>query len=149
MRIMVVGNGGREHALCWAIAASPLCDRLICAPGNAGIAEVAECVAGGQEGVDGLVDLARREAIDFVVVGPEAPLVGGLADRLAEAGIKVFGPSAAAARLEGSKGFTKDLCRKYGIPTATYERFTEVESAEAYIRRQGNAWKGAPIVVKA
>jgi phosphoribosylamine--glycine ligase len=149
MRIMVVGNGGREHALCWAISASPLCDHLICAPGNAGIAEVAQCVAVGQEDIAGLVDLAKREAIDFVVVGPESPLVAGLADRLAEAGIKVFGPSAAAARLEGSKGFTKDLCRKYGIPTATYERFTEVEAAEAYIRRQGNAWKGAPIVVKA
>jgi phosphoribosylamine--glycine ligase len=149
MRIMVVGNGGREHALCWAISASPLCDRLICAPGNAGIAEVAECVAVGQEDIAGLVDLARREAIDFVVIGPEAPLVAGLADRLAEAGIKVFGPSAAAARLEGSKGFTKDLCRKYGMPTATYERFTEIGAAEAYIRRQGNVWKGAPIVVKA
>ena len=149
MRIMVVGNGGREHALCWAVSASPLCDRLICAPGNAGIAEVAECVAVGQEDIAGLVDLARREAIDFVIVGPEAPLVAGLADRLAEAGIKVFGPSAAAARLEGSKGFTKDLCRKYGIPTAAYERFTEVEAAQAYIRRQGNLWKGTPIVVKA
>ncbi|MGE0423791.1 MAG: phosphoribosylamine--glycine ligase [Reyranellaceae bacterium] len=149
MRIMVVGNGGREHALCWAISASPLCDRLICAPGNAGIAEVAECVAVGQEDVAGLVDLAKREAIDFVIVGPEAPLVAGLADRLVEAGIKVFGPSAAAARLEGSKGFTKDLCRKYGIPTAAYERFTDVDKAEAYIRRQGNLWKGAPIVVKA
>jgi phosphoribosylamine--glycine ligase len=149
MRIMVVGNGGREHALCWAISASPLCDRLICAPGNAGIAEVAECVEVGQEDIAGLVELARREAIDFVVVGPEMLLVAGLADRLTEAGIKVFGPSAAAARLEGSKGFTKDLCRKYGIPTATYERFTETEAAEAYIRRQGNAWKGAPIVVKA
>ena len=149
MRIMVVGNGGREHALCWAVSASPLCDRLVCAPGNAGIAEVAECVAVGQEDIAGLVDLARREAIDFVVVGPEAPLVAGLADRLVEAGIKVFGPSAAAARLEGSKGFTKDLCRKYGIPTAAYERFTEVDKAEAYIRRQGNLWKDAPIVVKA
>jgi phosphoribosylamine--glycine ligase len=149
MRIMVVGSGGREHALCWAISASPLCDRLICAPGNAGIADVAECVDVGQEDVAGLVELAKREAIDFVVVGPETPLVAGLADRLAEAGIKVFGPSAAAARLEGSKGFTKDLCRKYGIPTATYERFTDTGAAEAYIRRQGNVWKGSPIVVKA
>ena len=149
MRILVVGSGGREHALCWAIAASPLCDALYCAPGNAGIEEVAQCVAIGQEDVPALVDFARREKIDFVVVGPEGPLVAGLADQLTEAGIKVFGPSAAAARLEGSKGFTKDLCRKYGIPTAAYERFTDVAAATAYIQRQGNAWKDQPIVVKA
>jgi phosphoribosylamine--glycine ligase len=149
MRILVVGSGGREHALCWAIAASPLCDALYCAPGNAGIAEVATCVDIGQEDLPALVDCARREKIDFVVVGPEGPLVAGLADRLAEAGIKVFGPSAAAARLEGSKGFTKDLCRRYGIPTGAYERFTDADAAAAYIRRQGNVWKDQPIVVKA
>ncbi|MCW5748016.1 MAG: phosphoribosylamine--glycine ligase [Alphaproteobacteria bacterium] len=149
MRILVVGSGGREHALCWAIAASPLCDALYCAPGNAGIADVAICVDIGQEDLPALVGLAQREKIDFVVVGPEAPLVAGLADRFAAAGIKVFGPSSAAARLEGSKSFTKDLCRKYGIPTASYERFGEVEAARAYIRRQGNAWKDRPIVVKA
>ncbi|TXL72836.1 phosphoribosylamine--glycine ligase [Vineibacter terrae] len=149
MRILVVGSGGREHALCWAIAASPLCDKLYCAPGNAGIAEVAECIAIGQEDLPVLVDFAQREHIDFVVVGPEGPLVAGLADRLAEAGIKVFGPSAAAARLEGSKGFTKDLCRKYGIPTAGYERFTDVGAAASYIRRQGNIWQNQPIVIKA
>ncbi|MDH3473080.1 MAG: phosphoribosylamine--glycine ligase [Rhodospirillales bacterium] len=144
MRILVVGGGGREHALCWAIAASPLCDKLYCAPGNAGIAQEAECVAIGAEDIDGLVAFARQERIDYVVVGPEAPLVLGLADRLAEAGIKAFGPSAAAAALEGSKGFMKDLCASYDIPTAAYARFTEAEAAKAYIRD-----RGAPIVVKA
>ncbi len=144
MRILVVGGGGREHALCWAIAASPLCDRLYCAPGNAGIAREATCVPIGAEDVDALVAYAREEAIDFVVVGPEAPLVLGLADRLNEAGIKVFGPSAAAAELEGSKGFMKDLCAKYGIPSAAYGRFTDAGAAKAYLRK-----RGAPIVVKA
>jgi len=144
MRILVVGGGGREHALCWAISASPLCTKLFCAPGNAGIADVAECVEVGAEDIAGQVALAQREKIDFVVVGPEGPLVAGLADRLAEAGIKVFGPSAKAAQLEGSKGFTKDLCRRHNIPTAAYGRFTDVAKAEAYIKAQG-----APIVVKA
>lgn len=144
MRILVVGGGGREHALCWAIAASPLCDRLYCAPGNAGIAREATCVPIGAEEVGALVAFARDEAIDFVVVGPEAPLVLGLADRLNEAGIKVFGPSAKAAELEGSKGFMKDLCAKYGIPSAAYGRFTDAAAAKAYLRTEG-----APIVVKA
>jgi phosphoribosylamine--glycine ligase len=144
MRILVVGGGGREHALCWAISASPLCDKLWCAPGNAGIAAVAECVAVAAEDVAGQVALAERLKPDFVVIGPEAPLVAGLADRLAERGFKAFGPSAKAAQLEGSKGFTKDLCRKYAIPTGAYERFTDLAAAEAYIRAQG-----APIVVKA
>jgi phosphoribosylamine--glycine ligase len=144
MRILVVGSGGREHALCWAIAASPLCTKLFCAPGNAGIAGIAECVEVGAEDIVGQLALVQREKIDFVVVGPEGPLVAGLADRLAEAGIKVFGPSAKAARLEGSKGFTKDLCRRHGIPTAAYERFTDAAKAEAYIEA-----RGAPIVVKA
>src|SRR4249920_3556569 len=102
MRILVVGSGGREHALCWKLAASPLCDKLYCAPGNAGIADEAECVMVGAEDVDGLIAFARREKIDFVVVGPEAPLVKGLADRLEAAGIATFGPSAKAAELEGS-----------------------------------------------
>ncbi len=144
MRILVVGGGGREHALCWAISASPLCTKLLCAPGNAGIAEVAECVAVAAEDIAGQVALARREKIDLVVVGPEGPLVAGLADRLSEAGIKAFGPSAKAAQLEGSKGFTKDLCRRHNIPTAAYERFTDLANAETYIKTCG-----APIVVKA
>ena len=144
MKILVVGSGGREHALCWSIAASPLCDKLYCAPGNAGIAAEAECVAIGAEDVPALVDFAQSESIDFVVVGPEGPLCAGLVDRLSDVGIKAFGPSAAAARLEGSKGFMKDLCAKHDIPTAAYGRFTDAEAAKAYIREQG-----APIVVKA
>jgi phosphoribosylamine--glycine ligase len=144
MRILVVGSGGREHALCWAIAGSPLCDKLYCAPGNAGIAQEAERVPIGAEDIPGLVDFARNEKIDFVVVGPEAPLVAGLADRLEEAGIKTFGPSAAAARLEGSKGFVKDLCARLDIPTARYKRFTDAAAARAYVKEEG-----APIVIKA
>jgi phosphoribosylamine--glycine ligase len=144
MRILVVGGGGREHALCWAISASPLCTKLVCAPGNAGIAEVAECVDVGAEDIPGQVALAQHLKIDFVVIGPDAPLVAGMADAFTAAGIKVFGPSRLAAQLEGSKGFTKELCRTHGIPTAAYERFTDLAAAEAYIRKQG-----APIVVKA
>ena len=144
MRILVVGGGGREHALCWAISASPLCTKLYCAPGNAGIAQVAECINVAAEDIAGQVALARQERIDFVVVGPEVPLSMGLADRLAEAGIKVFGPSQQAARIESSKGFTKDLCKRHNIPTGAYERFTDVDKAIAYIEAQG-----APIVVKA
>lgn len=144
MKILVVGSGGREHALCWAIAASPLCDKLWCAPGNAGIAQEAECLAIAADDVDSLVGFAQEQAVDLVVVGPEQPLVLGLVDRLTEAGIKAFGPSAAAAALEGSKGFMKDLCAKYRIPTAAYGRFTDIAAAQAFIRD-----KGAPIVIKA
>ncbi|WP_420345295.1 phosphoribosylamine--glycine ligase [Pelagibius sp.] len=144
MKVLVVGSGGREHALCWTLAASPLCHKLFCAPGNAGIAEDAECVAIAAEDIDRLLAFVEEEAIDYVVVGPEAPLVLGLVDRLDAIGVKAFGPSAAAAALEGSKGFTKDLCARYGIPTAAYARFTEAEAAKAYVRAQG-----APIVVKA
>lgn len=144
MRILVVGGGGREHALCWAISASPLCTKLYCAPGNAGIAQVAECVDVGAEDIAGQVALAQREKIDFVVVGPDAPLVAGIVDAFTAAGIKVWGPSKAAARLEGSKSFTKEICRQNNIPTAAYEHFTDAAKAEAYIRAQG-----APIVVKA
>jgi len=144
MRILVIGSGGREHALCWAIAASPLCGALYCAPGNAGIAAEATCVPIAAEDIDGLVAFARKEAIDFVVVGPEGPLVAGIVDRLGAAGIKAFGPNAAAARLEGSKGFMKDLCARHGIPTAAYGRFTDPAAAKAFA-----AAHGLPIVVKA
>src|SRR5213595_2309293 len=143
MRILVVGGGGREHALCWAISASPLCTRLYCAPGNAGIAQVADCIDVAAEDIAGQLALAQREKIDFVVVGPEVPLAAGLADRLSEAGIRVFGPSAKAARLESSKGFSKDLFRDNDIPTGAYERFTDADKAVAYIEV-----RGAPIVVK-
>ncbi len=144
MRILVTGGGGREHALCWAISASPLCTKLFCAPGNAGIAQVAHCIDVPAEDIEGQVALALTEKIDFVVIGPETPLVAGLADRLAKVGIKAFGPSMEAAQLEGSKGFTKDLCRRHQIPTGAYERFSDLDKAIAYITANG-----APIVVKA
>ena len=144
MRVLVVGSGGREHALCWSIAASPLCDRLYAAPGNAGIADEAECVPIAADDVDRLVAFAKEQRIDFVVVGPEAPLVLGLVDRLEAAGIPAFGPTAAAAALEGSKGFMKDLARRYAIPTAAYGRFGDASSAKAYV-----AGRGLPIVIKA
>jgi phosphoribosylamine--glycine ligase len=144
MRILVVGGGGREHALCWAIGASPLCAKLWCAPGNAGIAEVAECVPVKADDIDGLVAFAHDRSVDLVVVGPEAPLTLGLVDRLSAAGIKAFGPSAAAARIEGSKAFMKAILNAAGVRTAAYARFTDAGSAKAYVRTQG-----APIVVKA
>ena len=144
MRVLVVGSGGREHALAWAIAASPLVDRLFCAPGNAGIAEEAECVPIRATDIEGLVGFCKRERIDFVVVGPEAPLALGLVDALEAEGIAAFGPSAAAAALEASKSFAKDLCAVAGVPTASYRRFHDPAAAKAYI-----AERGAPIVIKA
>lgn len=144
MKVLVVGGGGREHALCWAISASPRLGRLWCAPGNAGIAEVAECIGIGAEDVPGLVAFARDNAVDLVVVGPEAPLTLGLADACAAAGVKVFGPSQAAAALEGSKTFTKQVADAAGVPTAAWARFTDAAAARAHVRAQG-----APIVVKA
>lgn len=144
MNILLLGSGGREHALAWKMAASPLTDRLVCAPGNAGIAREAECVALDLADHAAVIGFCRANAIDFVVVGPEGPLCAGIVDDLEAAGIKAFGPSRAAAQLEGSKGFTKDLCRSNGIPTAAYERFRAAEPAKAYIRA-----RGAPIVIKA
>ncbi len=144
MKVLVVGGGGREHALCWALAASPLLTRLWCAPGNAGIAELADCVAIGAEDVPALVAFAREQAVDLVVAGPEAPLTLGLADACAAAGLRCFGPGAAAARLEGSKGFTREICDAAGVPGARWRRFDDPDAARASIRAQG-----APIVVKA
>ena len=133
MKVLVVGSGGREHALCWAISKSPKCEKLYAAPGNAGIADVAECVKVKAEDVDGIVKFAKSEKIDFVVVGPEAPLVDGLVDKLEKAKIKAFGPSKKAAQLEGSKAFMKDLLAKYEIPTADYGVFDEPDAAKEYI----------------
>ncbi len=144
MKVLVVGSGGREHALCWAIAKSKKLKKLYCAPGNGGIAQVAECLEIAADDIQAIVDVAKSAKIDLVVVGPEAPLVAGLADKLDAASIKVFGPSAKAAMIEGSKGLMKDLCAKYDIPTADYARFDECDAAKDYIRIHG-----APIVVKA
>jgi phosphoribosylamine--glycine ligase len=144
MNLLLLGSGGREHALAWKIAASPLLTKLWCAPGNAGIAREAECVALDITDHAAVIDFCKASKVDFVVVGPEAPLAAGIVDDLARAGIKAFGPGKAAAQLEGSKGFTKDLCRANDIPTAAYERFSDADKAKAYIRS-----KGVPIVVKA
>jgi phosphoribosylamine--glycine ligase len=144
MNILLLGSGGREHALAWKIAASPLLTKLWCAPGNAGIAQEAECVALDVANHPAVIDFCKKNAVDFVVVGPETPLAAGVVDDLAKAGIKAFGPSKQAAQLEGSKGFTKDLCSEFNIPTGAYGRFTTEDDALAYMRKQG-----APIVVKA
>jgi phosphoribosylamine---glycine ligase len=144
MNILILGSGGREHALAWKMAASPLLTKLWCAPGNAGIAREAECVALDVADHAAVIEFCKSNSIDFVMVGPEAPLAAGIVDDLAAAGIKAFGPSKAASQLESSKGFTKDLCRAANIPTAAYERFRDADAAKAYIRKHG-----APIVVKA
>src|SRR3984885_4443004 len=144
MRVLVIGSGGREHALCWVLSASPLLTKLWCAPGNPGIAQIADCVPIGVLDFPALVAFAQDNAIDLVVPGPEAPLVAGLTDAMEAAGIACCGPSLAAAQLEGSKTFAKEICDAAGIPTAQWERFDEAEAAHAFIRR-----RGAPIVVKA
>ena len=142
MNILILGSGGREHALAWAIKQNPKTDRLIVAPGNAGIAMLAEIA--DLDILDGaaVVTFCAENAVDFVVVGPEAPLAAGVADATRAAGILTFGPSAAAARLEASKGFTKEICDACAAPTAGYARFTDAGPARAYVRAQG-----APIVV--
>jgi len=144
MKVLLIGSGGREHALAWALAASPLLTKLYCAPGNAGIAELAECVPIGAMDFDRLVAFALDKRIDFAVIAPDAPLVGGLWDRFEAAGIRASGPSHAAAVLEGSKGFVKDLCVELGIPTAAYKRFREPAAAKAFAETLG-----LPVVVKA
>src|ERR1700690_4036810 len=144
MNILILGSGGREHALAWKIAASPLTDKLYCAPGNAGIAQEAECVGLDLADHAAVIAFAKEKKIDLVVVGPEVPLCAGIVDDLEAAGIKAFGPTKWAARLEGSKGFTKDLCKANKIPTAAYERFKFAAPAKDYVRA-----KGAPNVVKA
>ncbi|MEA4953895.1 MAG: phosphoribosylamine--glycine ligase, partial [Pseudoflavonifractor sp.] len=144
MNVLVVGGGGREHAICWKLAQSPKVTNLYCAPGNAGIAQVATCVPIKATDVEGMVRWAKGNAIDFVMVAPDDPLALGMVDTLEAAGIAAFGPRANAAIIEASKAFSKSLMKKYHIPTARYETFTDLDKALAYIREQG-----APIVVKA
>jgi phosphoribosylamine---glycine ligase len=144
MHILLLGSGGREHALAWKIASSPLVTKLWCAPGNAGIAREAECVALDIADHKAVIDFCQMNAVELVVVGPETPLAAGIVDDLTSAGIKAFGPSKAAAQLEGSKGFTKDLCREFDIPAGAYRRFDNAADALSYVRALG-----APIVVKA
>ncbi len=144
MKVLIVGGGGREHALAWAVAKSKKLTQLFAAPGNAGIAEVATCLDIDAEDLDAVCTAVTEHGIEFVIVGPEAPLVAGLADRLEGMDVPVFGPSAAAAEIEGSKGMMKDLLAKYDIPTAEYQRFDEPDAAKEYIRV-----KNHPVVVKA
>lgn len=146
MKVLLIGSGGREHALAWKLAQSPRVEEVLVAPGNAGTATEPGCrnVAIKADDLDGLLELARREQVGLTVVGPEAPLVAGVVDRFRDAGLRIFGPTAAAARLEGSKAFAKDFLRRHGIPTARYEVFTEVAPAIAHLRRQP-----LPIVIKA
>ena len=144
MNILILGSGGREHALAWAVMQNPKCDKLIVAPGNAGIAQIADCAKIDIESGATVVTFVEENAIDFVIIGPEAPLANGVADRLREAGVLVFGPSEAAAKLEASKSFTKEICDAANAPTAAYGHFNDPQAAKDYIRQQG-----APIVVKA
>ena len=144
MNILILGSGGREHALAWAVKQNPKCDKLIVAPGNAGIAAIAECSSVDILNGDAVAEFAASQNIDFIIVGPEAPLAAGVSDRLRAAGFLVFGPSQAAAQLEASKSFTKEICDAASAPTAAYAHFTNADAAKDYIQKQG-----APIVVKA
>lgn len=144
MRVLVIGSGGREHALVWKISQSPKVDKIYCAPGNAGIGQLAECVAIKADDLDGLLDFALQNQIDLTVVGPEVPLTMGIADKFQEKGLKIFGPSGKAAEIEGSKTFAKDLMARYGIPTAKYGAFTDATEAKAFLNQIG-----LPCVVKA
>ncbi|MFT6169891.1 MAG: phosphoribosylamine--glycine ligase [Celeribacter sp.] len=144
MNILILGSGGREHALAWAVLQNPKCDKLIVAPGNAGIAAIAECARFDINDGDTVLSFVEENAIEFVIIGPEAPLAAGVADVLRAANVLTFGPSQAAAQLEASKSFTKEICDASGAPTAGYGHFTDAEAAKDYIRTQG-----APIVVKA
>lgn len=144
MKVLVIGGGGREHVICWKLSKSPKVDELYCAPGNAGIAEVAKCVDIGVMDFEKIADFAKKEAFDLVVVGPDDPLAGGIVDVLEEKGLRVFGPRKNAAILEGSKAFSKDLMKKYGIPTAAYETFDTPEAALKYLETAS-----VPIVLKA
>src|ERR1700691_5087818 len=137
MRVLVIGSGGRERVLCWAIAARPLVEKLWCAAGNPGIAKFAECVPIGVMDFPALVEFARANRVDLVIPGPEAPLVAGIADAMEAAGIACCGPTQAAAQLEGSKSFTKEICDAAGIPTARWERFDDAEAARDFVRRRG------------
>lgn len=145
MKLLVIGSGGREHALCWALSASPLCDEIWCAPGSAAIEAIAKCVPLKLTDYDGLMEFALQERFDLVVIGPEQPLTDGLADRLRAAGMAVFGPSAEAAQLEGSKGFARDFCKRHHIPSPDYQRCSTKEAALAYV----NSRKDGPLVIKA
>ena len=144
MNILILGSGGREHALAWAVEQNPKCDRLVCAPGNAGMAAIADCIAVDVLDNDAVVALCKAEAIDFAIIGAENPLANGVADALRAAGILTFGPSKEASELESSKAFTKEICDACNAPTATYARFKELDAAKAYVTKEG-----APIVIKA
>src|SRR5215813_5322078 len=144
MKILVVGSGGREHALVWKISQSPKVTRLYCAPGSAAIGELAECVAGGPEQIEKLADFAGKEKIDLTVVGPELPLTLGISDLFESRGLRIFGPDKAAARLEGSKAFAKNLLLENRIPTASFGTFTEADLAKQYIQQHSG-----PYVIKA
>jgi phosphoribosylamine--glycine ligase len=145
MKVLIVGSGGREHAIALAVSRSPRVDKIYCAPGNAGIEALAECVPIKAMDFDGLVDFAKKEAIDFAIIGMDDPLVGGIVDRFEKAGIKTFGPRENAAILEGSKAFSKELMKKYNIPTAGYETFDDADSAIAYLKNESKY----PVVLKA